>query len=178
MGQFAAIGALIGTGVQAFGQLEAGREQEKAFRQRAGVLEADALVIEKAAREEGRQIRLEGRRLAGTQRVQIAGSGVNLAGTPLLVLAETRREIAKDAGFITEEGVRRGGSLRQQAGFERQQGKSARRAGRFGAATSLLTGGAAFVTRGSENNWWRRRSSIGGGRRAGRNARRAARLGG
>lgn len=158
MAQFA---VLIGIGMQVYGQIQAGKQQEKAFRQRADVLELDALAVEKAGREESRGKRLEGKRIAGSQRVRIAGSGIKISATSLLVLAETRREIQKDAGFITEESLRTGSRLRQQAGFERDVGKSARRAGQWGAATSILTGGAAFARAGHESNWWRKKKSSG-----------------
>jgi len=148
MGAFAAVAGLIGTGMKAYGSLEAGRQEEKAFRQRASVLEADALATEKAAREEERALRLKGKRIGAQQLVDFQGLG------GLLVMAETRSEIAKEASYISEEGLRTGSRFRSQAGFEREMGASARRAGMWQAGTSLLTGGSKFITAGEESKWW------------------------
>ena len=154
--QFVAIAQLVGMGISAYGKYQAGVEQEKAFRQRADVLDADALEVEKAGREGMRDKFMEGKRLAGAQRVQIAKGGVKASGTPLLVLAEARREIAKDASLIMDDATRAGSRMTERAEFERKMGKSSARAGRWGAGTSLMTGGASFAKTGHEYNWWRK----------------------
>jgi len=148
MAQFAAIGSLIGSGMQALGQYRAGKDQERAFKQRASVLDADAVAVEKASMEEQRAKRLEGKRIGAMQLVDFQGLG------GALVMAETRREIDRDAEFIAQEGIRGASRLRSQASGEREMGKSARRAGMWQAGTSLLTGGARFAMQGEKNAWW------------------------
>ena len=62
--------------------------------------------------------------------------------------------VQRDAARIQREGVNAYTRGMQQAGFERQMGSNAARAGLIGAGTSLLTGGLRIALAGYDRGLW------------------------
>jgi hypothetical protein len=131
---------MMGTAMSAYQQYQMGKEQRALHAQRAGVALEEAEAVTKATRHEAREKTKEGKRFKARQKALFAHAGVRIAGTSPLIMKETKREFARDAAFIMEGGLTEAARLRTSAGMERQMGKSAYRAGMWGAGTTLLTG--------------------------------------
>ncbi len=131
---------LVGAGLTAFSQFQAGKQQEENAQFNAAVQDQRAEQEKFAVRSEADIRHERGRKLLATQRAKFAGAGVTGAGSPLLVIDETARNIALDVQTTLFSGRQRSNLLRSQASILRTSGKSAFRAGLFGAGTSLLTG--------------------------------------
>lgn len=139
--------ALVGAGVAAAAQIQAGKQQQKALEFNAAVQRNQAIREEFAAQGQADIIRERGRRLQARQRTQFAKAGVGLAGSPLLVFEETASIIAEDVSATLFGGRQRASFSRSQAGFSLAQGRSAFRAGVIGAGTSLLSGASTSIRR-------------------------------
>lgn len=132
-----------GTALSVYGQIEAGKANQKINEYNAMMLDGQA--TDAIARgEEAVGITAEdARSLYGAQRTAIAGQGVNLD-------SETAQAIAADTEATAKRNIRtiRGNALREAWGFK-AQAKGARMAGKYAyqgamlnAAGSLLTGAA------------------------------------
>lgn len=142
-----------GTVMSAYQQYQAGKEQRALHQQRAGVALEEAEAVTKATRHEARAKTKEGKRFEARQKALFAKSGVKIAGTSLLVMKETASEFKRDAAFIMEGGLTEARRLRTGAGMERQMGRSAYRAGMWGAGSTLLTGAGTIGMYGYERGW-------------------------
>lgn len=156
MAKLAADLAIVGTGIQAAGMAAQGRTQAAWAEFSAAQAKADAQRLEQAATleekhaalEAGRE-RKEAGRFKGRQRALYAKSGVTMTETTFDVLAETADELEFEAQMTEYGGALRAGRFRQEAGLSTQQArvqrlhaKSLKRAGRWGMATTILTGGS------------------------------------
>lgn len=145
-----------GLGLQMKGQYEAGKAADAQAKSQAAWNDYNAQIAEREAGEtqaaaayEESKLRKGGERLKARQKVLYAKAGVTPEGSPLDVMEQTAAELEMDALMI-----RRGGQLGYQrytaeAGLERMVGRSAllrgraaRRAGRWGAAATGLSGAA------------------------------------
>jgi hypothetical protein len=79
-------------------------------------------------------------RLLGLQRAQIAKSGIDISGSPLLVMEETARDASINQQLMRYNGNQAVGAYQSEAYNNRRQGKAAMKAGVLNAGTSLLTG--------------------------------------
>ena len=120
-------------GATLFGALESnriGRKQQRLLNERAG-LEEEALKFDLSQKER------EFEHLLGRQKSSIAKSGIKLAGSPLEVLEETRKDKETSLRNIMRDGYARADRLRAE-------GRIAKRKGRTGAITSILSIGGQF----------------------------------
>lgn len=157
MAEYAMIAMAAGTGMSAYQQYQVGREQRALHKQRAAVSLEEAEAVTKATRHEAREKTKEGRRFKARQKALFAKSGVKITGTPLLVMKETEKEFRRDAAFIMEGGITEARRLRTGAGMERQMGRSAYRAGQWGAGSTLLTGAGTIGMYGYEQGWGKKK---------------------
>lgn len=142
MAEYVIVGLMLGgTAMSAINQRKQGKEERKLYEQRAAVAEAEARAVGKATDFQARERQKEGRRDVARALVLFAKSGVDpKLGTPGLVGKEIKEESRRDMAFIMEGGATEISRLRSEAGFERQMGKSAYRAGKWGAASTVMTG--------------------------------------
>ncbi len=131
---------LGGTALSAIGQIQSGKEQSKWNQYNAAVARRDAEASQRTANYNAIQKRKEGEGLLAKQRALYAGAGVEMSGSPLEVMAGTIVENEMDALMIEWEGKERSNRYREEATLSTLQGKSAKRAGYWGAGSSLLTG--------------------------------------
>lgn len=114
-----------------------GMAQADAIKQQAGAQAGAARYNAGLARAEGSaeaaRIRRAGRRELGRQRTLLGASGVRAEGSPLELLAQNAFEIERDAVNAEIAG-------RNTARLDEAQARSAKRAGRAGAGTALLSG--------------------------------------
>lgn len=142
MAEYVIAGLILGgTAMSAISQKKQGEETRKLYQQRAAIAEEEAKAVTKATDYQARERGKEGRRDVARALVLFAKSGVKpKLGTAGLVGKEIKEEYRKDMAFIMEGGETEAGRLRAGAEIERRMGKGAERAGRWGAASTVMTG--------------------------------------
>jgi hypothetical protein len=116
------------TAVTAYGQIQAGKAQESAFKQQA---EQERLAAE--SRELERQQKLNAALAANI--VGMGVSGIKAEGTPASIALESAKQVGLSEGMI-------GLSERLEQAQLKRQGAAARSASQYAAASTLLSGGA------------------------------------
>ncbi len=152
------IGALVaGTAIQAYGQYQAGKaadQQSKAeaawHNYNAQVAKREAEAEREATRAQATQQAKKAKAFQARQFSLIGASGVNIEGSPLLVVEDTAEQLKLEEIDILKHGARRASFYESQsildtfsAGATRSRGSAARSAGRMGAFGSILTGAAS-----------------------------------
>lgn len=134
------MGALpnILSGVAIGAPIAGGLQQASGIRQQARAEGAAASFNAKQSREQGAaeaaRIRRAGRRELARQRLRVGASGVRLEGSPLELIAANAAEVEREAMNAQIAGA-------NNAALDEARGKNAKRAGRVGAASALLSGG-------------------------------------
>lgn len=130
-----------GVGVQAFSQIQAGKQEAALRKQNAAILTQEAERARLVQGEQAREKRKEGQRLKARQIVLFAkGNVAPGTGTPLIVTRESQKRIEAQAQVIQEHGefaFRRGTAA---AKTQRKIGRAASRRGFLQAGSSLATG--------------------------------------
>ncbi len=153
MATAAAVIGIAGLGLQAYGmysQYQAGkaaaRAQKKAAYENAALLEANARAIEEQTTDDAGRFRKEGEAFQSTQRAAIGASGVDLEGSPLLVMKETQANLLKDEKRIFDTGMLQAWNEREKARIARETGQLYQDVGRYQGYATLLTGGGNIAT--------------------------------
>lgn len=155
-----------GAGLSAYGNYRQGIAQKKYYENQAAASELEANLTEKAGQQEATFAENEGAsqglalarksaELRGTQRAALAGSGIAGSVTANDIATDTESKINLDKMAIKynadlkawkadQDARNRAHALRQQAIGYKIASKESEKAGKIGAATSLL-GGAAQV---------------------------------
>lgn len=120
--------AAVGAGISAYGQVEAGKAQQKEFER-----QAEEEKIAAQGRELQRREQLNEQLAANN--AALAASGIATEGTPASVALESAKAISASEGMI-------GLSERLKQGQLRRQGKMARSTANIGATSTLLNSGA------------------------------------
>ena len=139
--------AVVGAGVAVYGQVQQGQAAEASGEYNAKVAQNAALQAEMDSRENIRRKRVENRRMLAMQRGRYAKSGVEEAGTPLEVMAETAGLLELDALEMGRQSRMEAARLRSQAGYDLAMGKMGAQSAYTSAGATLLTGAssAAFM---------------------------------
>ena len=153
--RFGPILMIAGAGLQAYGQLQAGKAAAEQGKQEQMLLEHNAKLKEREgeaelarSRAEALRFQKEGEALQGTQNVKLAKGGVLATeGTPALLLEQTAQELDADRMSILEEGflnrsfrLSEAEGLRFEGRSARARGRNARIASRYQAAGTILGG--------------------------------------
>jgi hypothetical protein len=85
-------------------------------------------------------VRDEGRRVRAKQTMEYISSGVEIVGTPQLVLKETQRNASRMAGSLETTGINMESLYRKKAKIARQEGVSSMISGIFQGAGSIAGG--------------------------------------
>ncbi len=151
----AIIAVSAGAGIQAFGAIQEGKAAEAQGRAEQDILEQNAALKRREAaaeleraRAEARRFGKEGEVLQAKQRVGFAKGGVlATTDTPALVLEETAQELEADRMSILREGflsesfrLSEAANLQFQGRAAKARGENIKRASRFKAAGSILSG--------------------------------------
>ncbi len=152
MGLSIATLSLIGTGISAAGSILGGIQARGAAEQQAADTRAEAQRQANLRQEEReQQARLEAREgieLEKRQKLAFLKGGVSLAGSPLLLLAETRRIGAENIEAILKTGRTEATSLLQAGAFQARGLKTTGRQALIGGLTrgigTGITGFAKF----------------------------------
>ncbi len=129
----------VSTAASAGGAIYSGIKQEEAAEYSAKVAEQNAEAsLKKAAYDEEAQ-REKVKRLLSTQRAAYGKSGVDLTGSPLLVLEDTAAQGELDALAIRYGGEIEAGQQKSKAELYRLQGQTAKTEGFIKAGTTILS---------------------------------------
>ncbi len=145
---------IAGAAISAAGAIQQGAAAAQQAKLQQEILEQNALLAERRAKAErdaatdaARVFEKEGKRISGAQRAAFARGGVLATeGTPLLVLAETVRNLEEDRLNILREGFLRGGFRESEAFGLRFQGAAARARGEAAEKGSFLAAGGSLLT--------------------------------
>ncbi|MBT9138744.1 MAG: hypothetical protein DDT31_01319 [Syntrophomonadaceae bacterium] len=154
MSVVAAVASVASAAIGAFSSISAGRAQARmaAYNARIANQNAELAIAQMDIAKKQKEIMAARHRRGvektlGAQRAAWSKAGVDMAGTPLLVAAETEFEADLDAMAIRYAATVEQGQLlaqaagqRQEATLQRMAGRAAKTAGYIGAGTSLLTG--------------------------------------
>lgn len=162
LAMISAAASVLGTGVSAFGQVQAGQAAKAAGDYNAAVARNNQIVAEQQAADAQRrgdvaetEQRRKVRMLAGTQRAALAASGVQLdSGTALDILGDTAAMGELDALTIRNNAEREAYGYRVQgvnfgaeAGLQSMRGQSAMTSGLIGAGGTVLSGAGNVTDR-------------------------------
>jgi len=137
----------VGTATAASAASQAGKTEKAWQEYNAAISEREAESAREAASYEELRHRKAGKRYIARMISEYGKAGLSLAPgeTPYLTLEETAAELDKDAQLIRRGGVLSFQGLTSQAAIERGKGAFARRAGRWRAGATLLSGGTKMA---------------------------------
>ncbi|OGP65584.1 MAG: hypothetical protein A3K22_03505 [Deltaproteobacteria bacterium RBG_16_42_7] len=124
----------------AYYSYESGQQQKKAYKANAAILEQDALAEKQKAEYEEGAHRNRIRQILSRQKALYGKSGVQMEGSPLLVMEDTAAQGEMDALAIRYGGDVAAARTRSEANLMRMQGRTAGRLGTIKAGTTLLQG--------------------------------------
>ena len=147
-----ATGAIIaGTALATGGQVFQGIQAKKQAKKQANLLRQRAALEKEAAEFDALQQERAFEKLMGRQRLAFAASGVELAGSQLLLLEETLRDKQETIDNIRRAGEARVGALTAQAKEVKRAGRNALIGSIMGATGTALKGAARFKQTGGAN---------------------------
>jgi hypothetical protein len=133
---------IIGTGVQMYGQYKADKAQAKAEEENGKFLREQEKLAKKATARELDIFDYESKQLSQNQMSAFARAGVDISGSPLAVMAETRLQQMKERAAIETEGTFNARLARLRSDSSMQAARDIRGTMGLRAGASLLTGGA------------------------------------
>lgn len=138
------IALVAATGMKALGQLQQADAESQAHRYNAGVAAQQAVVEgqQASAREDAQ--RRQARQVLGQQRAAFAQSGGGMGGSAGDIMGQSAIDAELDALTIRYEGQMRARGFDAQAEQERFAARSAKKAGYWAAAGTVLGGAADY----------------------------------
>ncbi len=144
--EVAAAAAVVGTGIQAYGQYQSAQAQARAARQNAKLKQAQAGEMIERLRIEELNLREQGEEVKSAQTTAYAKGGVQLGtGVTLLALEDTNFKIGKKIESMKRDTMFRANQLIAGAGYDMAQGRDTALAGAITAGGTLLQGGAEYM---------------------------------
>lgn len=138
---------VVGGLTQAYGQIKAGQDQNKAYNDSADILEENAHQVKIATEFEVRKLKVMGRKAAGEVSAGFGASGVTQSGSALDVLAESNANNDRDVANTRREGKFKAESYMNEAKLQRRAGKSALESSQIGAVGALFSSaGSAYMS--------------------------------
>ena len=124
----------------AVGQMQQGQDAKSRAAFDAQVSERNAAMVRDQAAQRARDVRRAASARAASARVQLAGSGARLEGTPLDVLGQMASDAELSALEEVHDGDITAASHLTRASASRRRGSAARSQALFSAGSSLLRG--------------------------------------
>ena len=128
------------TAVAAYSSYQSGVAQKNAARYNAGLMEQQAAQAREAAKIRAENYRKAAAARLAKMRASIYSAGVDMAGTPLLVMMESEKEAKLDELRIKYGGEVEASGLLGSAFLERERGSQAMNEAWMGVGASLLSG--------------------------------------
>jgi hypothetical protein len=130
----------IGTVVGFAGQQKAARAAEEAAEYNARIAAEEAVLLQRAKTAQEANLRERAKRLASTQRVATAASGIEMSGSPLQAMADTYFSLEKDVAMLQYASTIEQTAKQAEIDLTRLQGRAGASAQRINAYSSLLGG--------------------------------------
>lgn len=143
-------------GMQAIGMIQQGQAQANAARYNAAIADRNAQIATDQANQDAQQQQRVARQRIGAIRAGYGASGVDVAGSPLDVLADSASQAELDRQTILYKGKLRALGYSDSATLDRYSAGVAETAGYMGAGSAILTG----ATKGADRGYF---GSAGGG---------------
>lgn len=128
------------------GKLLAGYNAKQAARREASAMEAQGLTLQDEYAQEAQRRADEVRKLKAKQKLAFLANGVQITGTPNLVLDETTRQGQAEVNALTNRGNAYAKLYYQKAGIMRNEGRSAFLGSIFESAGMMAQMGAQSQT--------------------------------
>ncbi len=138
------IALIAAAAVSAGGALYQGEQQRKAASENADIAERAALAEKNAAAYNEELHRERVRKILSTQRALYGKSGLDMSGSPLLVMEDTAAQGELDALAIRYGGDVAAAKERSIANLSRMQGSAAATSSYFSAGSTLLSAGSSY----------------------------------
>jgi hypothetical protein len=138
----AASAAVASSVLQFKGNMASAKAARRVAEYNAQVTENEAILLQRRKVEEEANLRANSERLAATQKVATAASGIELSGSPLQALADTYFNTEMDALRIQYASEIEQTASQSAATLTRAQGRARSNAFRTQAYASLLEGGS------------------------------------
>jgi hypothetical protein len=136
----AAAATAIGGGIKAFGQVQAGRQNDAIAKANANSLEMSAKDAEARARLDGEILRQQIAERVGQQRAGFAAANVDISrGSAANLSIDTAGIGELELNRTLNNAAREAYGMRTQAAITRAEGKNAKAMGYLGAGATLLT---------------------------------------
>lgn len=132
----------LGTAVSAAGSVAQGNAAAATAKYNEAVEQQRAQQARDVAGVQAGQIQRQTQSQIGQQEAAYAAGGVELQGSPLLVMSDTASQGALKAALTTWQGQTEAAADLNQAALDSAQGQAAQQAGYIRAGGSLLTGAA------------------------------------
>lgn len=137
--------AVVGLALQAYGTIKAGSDAAAAGERDAQIKEMQARETEIGGEREVRLLRIRGVKTIGEQANAYAQSGVELSGSPLLMLEETNAQMLEEESALKHDTAYRAEMLRRGGDISRELGAQRQTAAWISAGSSTLTGAASLA---------------------------------
>lgn len=138
--------SVVSTAVTAIGQIQQGNAQKSAANYNAAVARNNAILARQNAAAQAKRQERESRIRAGANRAAVGASGIDLMGSALDIMEDNAMEEELDRLTILHQGEVKALGLESGATLEQFEGRQAARAGKMGAAGTLLKGGAKLAS--------------------------------
>ena len=117
-----------GTVMQMKGAAQQGRDEQALANARADIDQQNAIAVKRQADEQARILEERRLGLVASQKAAFAAGNVRLnVGAPLVIEAQTNRDVAMDKGFILETGRTQAGQYMSSAAYEKAYGEMRRK---------------------------------------------------
>lgn len=135
--------ALAGTGLAAYGILDASASNANLLESKAQYMQLQAADMINQGRAAALDAVQAGKSVVGAQQASYAGQGVEVgSGSALAVQQDTMAQSKKAADLASLQAARQAWGLSTSASFANQEASNTRRTGRIQAAAELLNGTA------------------------------------
>lgn len=136
----------VAAAASTYASYEASQQQADAARYNKKIAQNQAELAQQQAEIDAESLREKNRRLLALEYATQAGMGVDTEeGSPLLVRADTARQMARDEYLTRYGGQVRAGGFEQQAGLYGKYASNYESAANLGAGVSLLSSGAGIA---------------------------------
>lgn len=142
----AAAAAVASAGVGTAGAIQSGKSQEDMAEYNAAVATEDAKAAKYKAGYDEQAHRDQVRKTLSAQRAAYGASGVDMTGSPLLVMEDTAQQGELDALAIRYGGDVEASRQRSAANLYRMQGSSAKTSSYYQAGSTLLSGASSTLS--------------------------------
>lgn len=136
-----------GTVLSAYGQIQQGNAQQKAYEEQAQQTVNEGAYRADAAKAQAEKIRKAGRAQVGEAKASLAASGVKVGdGTALEVEGEITRNVEEDALSALLSGKRATDASQREAKLLNRAGANAATSGTYSALGTVLSAGSSIAS--------------------------------